>query len=435
MNQPLSPLAEELNKAIACEHKTTLELLSSYGKRLFFPKGIVSQSEEAGKKAKAFNATIGIAKEEGRAMMLPSLEGLIHLETPAHKVLPYAPSAGLPELRKLWQKRQREMNPSLKETSLPVVTSGLTHGLSLAGELFLDPGDTVVLPNMFWGNYKLMWQLRGQAQFSTFSFFDEKLEHFNLKGLKEALEKAPSKKIFLSLNFPHNPTGYSLKKSESSALCECLENFAKAGKKIVVVSDDAYFGLTYEEGLKQESLFADLSNLHENILAIKVDGCTKELFLWGMRVGFLTFASKGLTEKGYKALEQKTAAALRGCISNVTHHSQELARELFESPKTKNEAKAKALVIEERYKEVKKHVYKKEYLELWDVYPFNSGYFMCVRLKNGVSSEELRKHLLEHYETGVVSLGNSDIRIAFSCVEKESIGTLFETLAKAYLSL
>lgn len=435
MNKPISPLAEELNQTIVKSNKTTLNLLSSYGKRLFFPKGIVSQSAEAAQKAKVFDATIGIAKEQGRAMMLPSLENFLNLKTPAHKVLPYAPSAGLPELRRLWQERQKKSNPSLKKSSLPIVTSGLTHGLSLAGELFLDRGDSVVLADMFWGNYKLIWQIKGEAQFYSFPFFDQKLEKFNLEGFEETLEKVPSEKIFLALNFPHNPTGYSLTQEESKALCQSLKNFAERGKKIVALCDDAYFGLTFEKGLKRESLFADLCELHENILAVKIDGCTKEFFMWGMRIGFITFGSKGLSEEAYKALEQKAAAALRGNISNVNHHSQELVKELFESPSIEEEAKAKEAILEERYKETKKHVYKNAYKEFWDVYPFNSGYFMCIRLKNNMNSEKFRLHLLEKYETGVISLGSCDVRIAFSCIEKESIGALFEILAKACQSL
>ena len=38
-----------------------------------------------------------------------------------------------------------------------------------------------------------------------------------------------------------------------------------------------------------ESLFGLLANLHPNLLAVKLDGATKELFVWGLRCGFVTF--------------------------------------------------------------------------------------------------------------------------------------------------
>ncbi len=36
-----------------------------------------------------------------------------------------------------------------------------------------------------------------------------------------------------------------------------------------------------------------------------------------------------------------------------------------------------------------------------------------------VDPEELRKHLIEKYSIGVIALNATDIRIAFSCVEKK----------------
>ena len=45
------------------------------------------------------------------------------------ELYPYAPSPGRPDLRQLWAKRQKLLNPLLKEASLslPIVTSALTH--------------------------------------------------------------------------------------------------------------------------------------------------------------------------------------------------------------------------------------------------------------------------------------------------------------------
>ncbi|MEM5816369.1 MAG: hypothetical protein AAGU16_00715, partial [Desulfitobacterium hafniense] len=57
----------------------------------------------------------------------------------------------------------------------------------------------------------------------------------------------------------------------------------------------------------------------------------------------------------------------------------------------------------------------------------NSGYFMCLKLK-GVKAEELRLHLLHNYGVGVIALGESDIRVAFSCVEEEDLEELFKLI-------
>jgi aspartate/methionine/tyrosine aminotransferase len=83
--------------------------------------------------------------------------------------------------------------------------------------------------------------------------------------------------------------------------------------------------------------------------------------------------------------------------------------------------------MKERAVEVKRVLADGKYGSAWGVYPFNSGYFMCLRIKS-VDAEELRVHLLDKYGVGLISLGKSDLRVAFSCIEKEDIQELFDTI-------
>ena len=59
--QKLNPIAQALNEKLETAAPEILEMLSAYGRRLYFPKGIISQTAEAKQKATRFNATIGIA--------------------------------------------------------------------------------------------------------------------------------------------------------------------------------------------------------------------------------------------------------------------------------------------------------------------------------------------------------------------------------------
>ena len=59
--------------------------------------------------------------------------------------------------------------------------------------------------------------------------------------------------------------------------------------KVVVLIDDAYFGLVFEPGVYTQSIFTELSDRSPNLLAVKIDGATKEDYVWGFRVGFLTY--------------------------------------------------------------------------------------------------------------------------------------------------
>ncbi len=54
---------------------------------------------------------------------------------------------------------------------------------------------------------------------------------------------------------------------------------------------------------------------------------------------------------------------------------------------------------------------------------------MCLRLKT-VNAETLRLHLLEKYGVGLISIGDKDLRIAFSCLEESDIPELFDIILK-----
>ena len=434
----MNPLAQELNEIIQAANVHVYEMLSEVGKDLYFPKGILTQGAEAKEKAHRFNATIGMATEKGRTMYLPSVMAMIRGLEPEES-LSYAPSFGVMPLRKTWKEALLEKNPSLsgKQISLPVVTNALTHGLSVISDMWVNPGDTLVLPDKLWGNYSLVFSVRRGARIVNYAFFDDK-GHFNLKSFEACLhtEAAKKDKLIVLLNFPNNPTGYTVTASEADRIVDILLAFAERGKNILAVMDDAYFGLFYSEDALKESLFAKLADRHPRLLAIKLDGATKENFVWGLRVGFITYGAllNGNHDLVYNALERKTAGAVRGSISNVSHLSQSIVLKSLHSSSYKAEKEEKLRIMKERAEEVKRVLTSAKYNDAWDVYPFNSGYFMCLNLKT-VDAERLRVHLLEKYGVGLISLGKHDLRVAFSCIEKQDIRELFDTVLKGVRDL
>jgi hypothetical protein len=84
-------------------------------------------------------------------------------------------------------------------------------------------------------------------------------------------------------------------------------------------------------------------------------------------------------------------------------------------------------IMKDRAQELKHVLRDTKYDKIWKMYPFNSGYFMCLQLKT-VEAEPLRVHLLDKYGVGLISLGKTDLRVAFSCIEKENIRDLFDTI-------
>ncbi|MBN2123269.1 MAG: aminotransferase class I/II-fold pyridoxal phosphate-dependent enzyme, partial [Deltaproteobacteria bacterium] len=157
---------------------------------------------------------------------------------------------------------------------------------------------------------------------------------------------------------------------------------------------------------------------------------------WGLRVGFITYgaALSGLPGPVYEALEKKTAGGVRGSISNASHLGQSIVLHSIRSGTYKSEKEEKFRVMKERAQEVKRVLSDPKYSGAWDVYPFNSGYFMCLKLKT-VEAESLRLHLLDAYGVGLISLGREDLRVAFSCIEKGDVRELFDTVLKGVRDL
>jgi aspartate/methionine/tyrosine aminotransferase len=434
-----NPLAQQLNERLEQAAPAVLQMLSPLGKRLYFPKGILSQTAEAKQKAKRFNATIGIATEKGGPMYLPSMHRHLVDVAPAD-AYNYAPPAGRQSLRERWREKLLAENPSLrgKAFGMPITTSALTHGLAVVGDLFVGENDRILLPDQLWGNYRLTYEVRLGAEIATFPFYAG--QGFHTEAFAQALaENAQGRdKLVVLLNFPNNPTGYMPTPAEGAAIADALAAQAARGTKIVAVTDDAYFGLFYHLGGESmtESLFGLLAGRHPNLMAVKLDGATKELFVWGLRCGFVTFGPGDAASADVvcDVLDAKTRGAIRGALSNSPMLSQTLVEKALETSSIADERKEKAETLRERAAKVYEVVNRPKYRETFDPYPFNSGYFMCVKVK-GVDSEKLRVHLLDAHQTGLISTSPTDIRVAFSCLELAQVEPLFETLHGAILEL
>lgn len=419
----MNPLAGQLNESIKTGSPYVYDMLSNLGKEIYFPKeGILSQSAEASTHAKKYNATIGIATEGGVPMHLDVIQDKLSAYQPKD-LYSYAPPAGKPELRSVWRNKMIRENPSLdgKSFSNPVVTNALTHGLSIVADLFVDEGDAVIYPDKNWENYELTFGIRRHGVTVNYPLFTDDMK-FNAAGLREALLSQKDKgKAVVLLNFPNNPTGYTPGEEEGRAIVAAIQEAAEAGINVVAVTDDAYFGLFFEDSLK-ESLFGQLADLHPRVLAVKIDGATKEEFVWGFRVGFITYASEN--KDVLSALEQKTLGIIRATISSGAHPSQTFVLDALKSPEFEQQKLEKFNIMKGRANKVKTLLDSGKYGDVWEYYPFNSGYFMCLKL-NGISAEALRTHLIHEYGVGTIALGEHDLRIAFSCIEEEHLEDLF----------
>lgn len=423
----INPLAKELNDTLS--GSVVESLISEMGKRLYFPKGIIAQGGEAAKDAHFANGTIGMAVANGTPIELESYKKMMPTLNPRETVA-YAKTAGNPDLRNLWKEKLIEKNPSLKDKkfSLPILVPGLTAALSYISDLFVDVNKPLLAADPCWDNYELIAAARRGAEFHQFKCFEN--GKFNIPDLERAMKEDGKKygSVRVLLNFPQNPSGYSPTKDEAKEICRVVKELAESGVKVLVLSDDAYFGLNYEDDIEPQSLFAYFADMHENILAIKADGPTKEDFAWGFRAGFITFASKELDDDQYAALTTKFMSAIRSSVSCASTPSQSLVLHALKDPAHDAQKKELRAMLKRRYDLVRNFVNTNKSSVL-EPLPFNSGYFMSFHVANG-KAEEIRKALLEKVGIGIIQIDAHTLRVAFSSVDEDKIDSVFSSIYK-----
>ena len=402
-----------------------MSFFSKLGENIILPQDVLIQSKETAAVAGAINATIGIATINKKAMSLPSINKVL-TELNNSEYLPYSPTPGLPKMRELWKEKILADNPSINKDflSLPMVTTGITQGIDIVANLFSESGDALLLPNLFWQNYAQIYTIKLGNKIYKYNQFDENNE-FSISNFKETLYSIKEDKISLILNFPNNPTGYTPSDAELNSLVDVISTYAKENKnkQLIIVSDDAYFGLFFEKNHKTPTLSATYKLAeNENCLIVKLDGITKEFYSWGLRVGFITYYTKN--DKLRQLLLEKTQGFLRSTTSSPSNLSQQIAVRLLGNKQSLEEKEINDKIIEERYNELKQAISSEQLDQLVRVLPFNSGYFFTIKLPSNINAHEFRLKFLNEYKYGVYSMDDEHIRIAFSCLDKELIPEL-----------
>lgn len=440
----------------ALKESGIFDLFSDFGKEVSQPPGIIEWSARA-KNESEINATVGVATGAPSEYLDSSSNeiGIFHLSKVQEQfnnfkpdqIFGYSPVLGIPKVRDNWKKwiafKLKDQNPGLEPImTRPMAIPGLTMGIYILSRMFLSPGEKAVIPEKRWGNYDAIIKKNVGAGIQSFPLFRD--NSFNCEGMKEAIiETAKNQdKTFVLLNFPNNPTGYSPDNETAKKICETLQEAVKeSGKPLVVVTDDAYEGFVYDRALKY-SIFSHLAELGKDILAIKVDGITKELLFWGGRLGMITFALPsyfGDKEKIEAELENKFVGFIRSTISNSTRVIQEGAAAIVTEPENfLDERKRIVTAIGKRAIAFKEELDKNPCSEVVPD-PFNSGFFAFLNIKD-IPAEKLADHLLKKYKIGIIPVEKKNeningIRVTFSSVVVEDMPRLVAGINNAVADL
>lgn len=302
------PEPDESDDPLLAAAPALFAALSPLGRRLRMPANFLPQ-QTAEARGKRFNATIGqITDGHGRAVPLPSLAtALAGLPEEARsRALLYSPVEGLAPLRERWRSRQRRGQPADRPSSLPLVTGGALHALSLAAQLFAAPGRPVLVPDPVPDGYLELFELRTAARLLPVDF--------EPGPLAAALGALPAREPVLLVST--SPAG-----AERTALVRTLAETA-AQRPIVVLVDNRAERLDPEDGeTASGSLFWDLIGLHPALVALKADGAEGELGYPGGGIGFLTLPFPP-DSAAARELEAKVKLLLRAEIGSPSAASQ-----------------------------------------------------------------------------------------------------------------
>ena len=337
-----------------------------------------------------------------------------------------APATGWPELRRRWRDRQRLEVAAAVPSSLPLVTAGLSHGLSLAAELFAGPGRAVAVPDPFWGSYRQTFAERGGGRLLTApAYRDGRFDP--LAAVRPLAELPAGEPAVVLVNLPSNPGGYAPAAGERRELTAAL--LAAADRRpLVVVCDDAYAGLVYEPEVPRRSLFWELAGAHPNLVAVKVDGATKEVCFFGGRVGFLTFGFQPGSAAA-RALEAKVAALVRSGIGAAPSASQAVLLAALCDATLESQVEAVRQLLARRWQALREVLAAAD-RERVDWLPFNAGCFALVEVPErlGIGAAAVRRHLLAHWDTGLVSIAPRYLRIAHCSLDAAALPELVRRL-------
>ena len=439
---------------------------SEIGKRIFLPEGIFYWAKRAREEAEligTLGAAYGFEKDfidGGSNDWLPCYlkEITDYSRLTVKEIVPYTSIGGLQETREIWKewivqkslysnKEDILFSRLNKYITTPVITGGITNGIFQACSLFLNPSDSIIVPNKRWGNYDNIISKFIGAKSKSFEFF--KNNRINIEGLKTTIEDVAKiqEKIVILLNFPNNPTGYVPTTEEGSTLVEMLkESQLTHEKPIIVLVDDAYEPYVFKDNVLNRSIFYDLHQLDENVIPIKLDGITKELLIYGGRIGFITLGLKpswiennGELQILKDEIHNKLEGFIRATISNCNSFYQVLIHKLFHEKGMEQIMQSRREVqnlLKERYDCINSELLKINNPNM-SIDPNSGGFFVFLNLNaNKIKATEFADRLLKQYKVGIIPIEKLDeningIRIAYCSIDLSEIPELIKRINSA----
>jgi aspartate aminotransferase len=202
----------------------------------------------------------------------------------------YLQTTGVPRLLELLAEKLRRKNriPIGSPDELMVTTGGI-HGLYIACQALLEPGDEVVVPDPEWppcaGNIKAARAVPVPCPLH---------ERLGWRyDLDELASKVTARTRAIYVNSPHNPTGGVLTRADLEGIAALVERH-----NLWLLSDEAYEDVIFDEG--EHVSPASLLGTYERTVSIYT--FSKTYAMTGLRLGYFAAKDAKIRERMKKVL-------------------------------------------------------------------------------------------------------------------------------------
>ncbi len=195
------------------------------------------------------------------------------------KILAYAPSTGIPEVKDAWQKYYKSSGINFDVSEI-IVTTGGSEAVLFAFATICNPGEEIIVFEPFYTNYNGYASVAGIKLVPLRTFAKT---GFHLSDKKEVEKKIGKKTRAILICNPNNPTGTVYKKEE-------LEMIADLVKKhnLFILSDEVYREFVYDN----EKHYSMMSFPDVQDKVILLDSISKRFSACGARIGCLASKNK-----------------------------------------------------------------------------------------------------------------------------------------------
>ncbi|MFW3611204.1 aminotransferase class I/II-fold pyridoxal phosphate-dependent enzyme [Staphylococcus caprae] len=184
----------------------------------------------------------------------------------------YSHNKGLPETRQAISHYFNQKYGFTYSEEEIIVTNGASEALDTSLRSIIEPGDEILIPGPIYAGYIPLIETLGGSPI----YMDTTQSEF--KVTPELIKSHMTRKTkAILLNYPTNPTGVILERSEVKAIVETLVD-----KELFIISDEIYAENTFKGN---HTSFAEFEEIRDQLLLI--GGLSKSHSATGIRIGFL----------------------------------------------------------------------------------------------------------------------------------------------------